>query len=163
MRRVPTQRLSYASDRRLLMEYLPSFIGNFRPIPTGRASQHPSLLGCQIRNEIRREAEIVGAAPSGRFRDTFGDKASLSAEMSETLEDFEAVLKATGLMDRREVLVQYATAPRKFRVQRLQGVLGRDATADRGGRYPLSTPSTPTTVKTPNCAFLMMSSSYSLE
>ena len=121
MRPVPTERMSYACDRRLLLEYLPSFIGNFRPIPTGRASQHPSLLGCQIRNEIRREAEIVGAAPSSRFRDTFGDKASLSAEMSETLEDFEAVLKATGLMDRREVLVQYATTPRKFRVQRLQG------------------------------------------
>ena len=74
----------------------------------------------------------MGAAPSGRFRNTFGDKATLTTEMSETLEDFEAVLKATGLMDRHEVLVQYATTPRKFRVQRLQGVLGRDATADHG-------------------------------
>jgi len=134
MRSVPTERMSYASDRGLLMEYLPSFIGNFRPIPTGRASELGCFLPVKIRNEVSCETEIVGAAPSPRFRDTFGNKALLSAEMSETLENFEAELKATGFMHDGEVLIQYATTPRKFRVQRLKLPL-RVASADERDRF----------------------------
>ena len=140
MRSVPTERMSYACDRGLLMEYLPSFIGNFRPIPTGRASEHPSLLGVQIRNEIRCQPEIMGALPHASFRDTFGHKAVLSAEMAETLEDFQSELKSAGLMHEGEVLIQYACTPRKFRVQRLKLPL-RVASSDDGDR--LSHPSSP--------------------
>lgn len=92
------------------------------PIPAGEDAFPGSfgkLLGFLAReegNEIDGETELVRALERSRFRNAFGDKLTLPHRRAECLEDFEAGLRAAGLMSVNEILVQSGNTGRKFRI-----------------------------------------------
>lgn len=114
---IPRERALQTVERRRLLEYLPSFIGNFRPIPSGPHPQRDSLGLGEVRNEVDSATELVGAVEGSRFRDTFGQQVLLTAGESECLENLEAELKAAGLMEPDQVLVQSFSRSLKGRMQ----------------------------------------------
>lgn len=92
------------------------------PIPAGEDAfpgsfgKLPGFLGRQVGNEVDGETELVRALERSRFRNAFGDKLTLPHRRAECLEDFEAGLRAAGLMSVNEILVQSGNTGRKFRI-----------------------------------------------
>lgn len=124
MRFVPANRFE-AETRRRLLEYFPAWIGNFRPIPSGRDAKRARFALAEEGDKIDGKPEIVGALTATRFRCSFGEQVILPLETAERLEDFETELKRSGLMKPDETLVQRYSRPEKFRVQPVQ-VIGAD-------------------------------------
>lgn len=96
------------------------------PIPagehafTGPSGKLGGFLGAEIRDEIDGQPELVRALHRSRFRDAFGDQLTLPHGRAVCLEDFEAGLRAAGLMGVNEILVQSGRSGRKFRVAKRQ-------------------------------------------
>lgn len=131
---VPSDRVLHADDRTLIAEYLPTWIGRFRPVPTPFAGVdrrllpegHPKAhLGLRPFNRVKVWDEIGGqpilmrALPWPRFRSFLGNQLDLPEGVAKSLEDLETNLRLTGLMGPGEGLMQSFYFPRKFRVKRL--------------------------------------------
>ena len=92
------------------------------PIPAGEDAfpgsfgKLPGFLRAEVGNEVDGETELVRALERSRFRNAFGDKLTLPHRRAECLEDFEAGLRAAGLMSVNEILVQSGNTGRKFRI-----------------------------------------------
>ena len=114
---IPRERSLQTVERRRLLEYLPSFIGNFRPIPSGPNAKGGGFGLGKERDEVDSASELVGAVERSRFRDTFGQQVLLTAGESECLENLEAELKAAGLMQPDQVLVQSFSGTLKGRMK----------------------------------------------
>ena len=122
MRFVPTERFEIERRRRLL-KYFPSWIGNFRPVPSGPYAERCRLLAREERHEVDSEPEIVGAVTGTRFRNTFGEQVVLPVETAKRLEDIEAVLHETGLMAPHHSLVQLYSNRAKFVVKAVKAAI----------------------------------------
>lgn len=85
------------------------------PVPSTDVVLGPKLE--DFRDEIDGEPELVRALPSARFRGAFGKKVVLPVGTAQTLERFEAELRAVGFIGRDEILRQSAKLPSHFRVQ----------------------------------------------
>lgn len=116
MRFIPPDRGYQARLRRSLCELDPAFVAGFRPMPAGPYAKGYRLGLREVRDVIGGEAEIVRALPRTRFRNTFHEEAVLPLSASVSLENFEAELRASGLVKPEEVMVQSLSSPRKFRV-----------------------------------------------
>lgn len=114
---IPRKRSLQTVERSRLLEYLPSFVGNFRPIPSGPHAKRHSLRLGEERHEIGGASELVGAVEGSRFRDTFGQQVLLTARESECLINLETELKAAGLMEPDQVLVQSYASSLKGRMK----------------------------------------------
>ena len=114
---IPRKRSLQTVERSRLLEYLPSFVGNFRPIPSGPDPKRHSLRLGKERDEVDSAPELMGAVEGSRFRDTFGDQVSLTAREAECLENLESELKAAGLMEPDQVLVQSFSGTLKGRMK----------------------------------------------
>ena len=80
-------------------------------------------LDCiQVRDEIDRQPELMRALPHTRFARSLGEKPCLPTGVAEGLEDFEAGLRAAGLIAVDEVLMQSYSLPLKFRAQKVKVV-----------------------------------------
>ena len=92
------------------------------PIPAGedsfpgRGREGSGLFGAEVRDEVHCQPELVRALERSRFRDAFLEQVSLPHGRAVALEDFEAGLRAAGLVGVDEILVQSGTTGRKFRV-----------------------------------------------
>lgn len=120
MRFVPTYGLYETRLRRACLEYLPSWIGNFRPIPSGL---HPKFVGkssVELGDEVSSEPVLMRALPCPRFADAFGFQVQLPDRTAERLEDFEAELRNAGFMRPDEALVKVSAPHLKFRVKKLK-------------------------------------------
>ena len=89
------------------------------PTPTGDSSMSQScgLLPVDPRDEICGETVVVSRLTGLRLRNTFGEEAILPAVIAKALEDFEEGLRDAGLIGVEEVLLQFFSRPRKFRVR----------------------------------------------
>lgn len=88
-------------------------------LPSG-FTEVDSFVLSDIWDEVRGETDVMRALPSGRFRRLLCEQAILPNRVAERLEDFEAGLRATGLVAVDEILVQSLNDPRKFRVQKVK-------------------------------------------
>ena len=85
------------------------------PFP-GQVGKPNGLVGAEVRDEVHCQPELVRALERSRFRDAFLEQVSLPHGRAVALEDFEAGLRAAGLVGVDEILVQSGTTGRKFRV-----------------------------------------------
>lgn len=96
------------------------------PTPSGPVSlpsgftEVDSFVLSDVWDEIRSETDVMRALPSHRFRRLLCEQAILPNRVAERLEDFEAGLRAAGLVAVDQVLVQSLNDPRKFRVQNVK-------------------------------------------
>ena len=94
------------------------------PIPAGEdtlpggCAEGRSFLGAEVRDQVSCEAELVRGLERTRFRDFLGNQIALPHGRAKSLEDFEAGLRAAGLMGVNEILVQSGKSGRKFRIQK---------------------------------------------
>ena len=92
------------------------------PIPAGEdpfsceVRKPVGFLRAEVRDEIGGEPELMRRLERSRFRDAFFDEVSLPHRRAICLEDFEAGLRAAGLMGVDQILVQSGRTGRKFRV-----------------------------------------------
>jgi len=92
------------------------------PVPAGEDAfpgalgERRRFLGAEVRDEVRSEPELMRTLERSRFRNAFGDKLTLPHGRAECLEDFEAGLRAAGLMGVHEILVQSGNSGSKFRI-----------------------------------------------
>ena len=124
MARVPRNR--YSQIEKLRAGRQKAIIVGGVPIPAGENSlalsqtEFNRLLRAEIRDEIDSQPELVRTLERGRFRNSFFEEVRLPSRVAESLEDFEAGLRAAGLMSFDEMLVQSFTRPTKFRVQKVR-------------------------------------------
>lgn len=96
------------------------------PVPAGEdalanaGGERCGVLRGEVGNEIDSEPELVRALERSRFRNTFFDEVSLPHGRAKCLEDFEAGLRAAGLVGVHQILVQSGASGRKFRVAKRQ-------------------------------------------
>ena len=96
------------------------------PIPaddgrmTGKSREGNSVVGIHVGDKVNSQSELVCTLPRSRFRNALGDHARLPVGAAICLEDFEAGLRATGLIAVDEVLIQAFDGSRKFRVEAVQ-------------------------------------------
>jgi len=111
------------------------------PTPTGDSpvSQLSGLGPVDPRDEIGGQTVIVSRLTGLRLRNTFGEEAVLPVVAAETLENFEQGLREAGLIGVEEVLLQFLSSPRKFRVRPMKA---DDAAvlSDRHGWAPSARP-----------------------
>jgi len=131
MRFIPSYRSYEAEHRRRLLQFLPEWIGRFRPIPSGAYAKRGCLGLIEERDEITSEPVLMRALPRCCFRSSFHEQSVLPDRASECLEDFVAELYATGLMGVDEIVVQSLASPRKFRLQKRKVAVDRAAVHDR--------------------------------
>ena len=92
------------------------------PVPAGEdalagsGAERGGFLGAEMRDEVGREAELMRRLERSRFRDAFFDEVALPHGRAICLEDFEAGLRAAGLVGVDQILVQSGRSGRKFRV-----------------------------------------------
>lgn len=135
---IPRNRVFYAKDRALFMQYMPDAIANFRPMPTGRNVQPVRFRLGEVRDEVDGEPVLMRALPRARFRNRFREQVQLPSWAAVCLEDFEAELRNTGLVKEGEMLVQVSHSRLKFRVQKADvsiddvGVHGGDPSVRAG-------------------------------
>lgn len=115
---VPKNWYANSKHKRRLLEEVPSFIGNFIPAPPRLGPQGDRFGLSKVRDEIASQPELVRTLERSRFRNAFGDEARLPLGSSERLKDFEAELRALGLIAVDEIVVQSLSRPDKFRVQK---------------------------------------------
>lgn len=122
------------------------------PAPAG-VDPFPELLAerqrlglIDVRHEVGGKSELMRRLPAKRFRNPFGDEVVLPLGVAESLEDFEAGLRAAGLVAVDQVCVQFAHAPRKFWFKKIDAVVDHDngpsrffvkraAPSERGSRF----------------------------
>lgn len=98
------------------------------PIPTddgrvtGQLREGDSVVGTHVGDKVHSQTELVCTLPRSRFRNALGEHARLPLRAAICLEDFEAGLRAAGLIAVDEVLVQPFDGSRKFRVQTVDAV-----------------------------------------
>lgn len=80
--------------------------------------ERPGLVWAEEWDEIRGKPVLVSTLVHTRFRDSFFQQVKLPKGIAERLEDFEEGLRLAGLVGPDEVLVQQASRPPKFRVQK---------------------------------------------
>jgi len=120
MARVPRNR--YGQLEKLRSGRQKAIIVGGVPIPagedtfTGRGGECSGLFGREVRDEVDRQPELVRALERTRFRDAFFEEVSLPHGRAVCLEDFEAGLRAAGLVGIDEIIVKSGTTGRKFRV-----------------------------------------------
>lgn len=96
------------------------------PIPaddgrvTGELREGDSVVGVHIGHKVNGKPELVCTLPRSRFRNALGDHARLPVGAAICLEDFEAGLRAAGLVAVDQVLVQPFDGSRKFRVETVE-------------------------------------------
>lgn len=115
---IPKNWYANSELKRRYLQELPSFIGNFIPIPTRLRPQGDRFGLSKVRDEIASQPQLVRALERSRFRNSFGEEALLPLGSAERLVDFEAELRATGLIAVDEIVVQSLSRPDKFRVQK---------------------------------------------
>lgn len=118
MRFVPRYGPYEAEHRRRLLEFLPEWIGGFRPVPSGAYAERCRLRLAEVRHEIASEPVLMRALPRCCFRNFLHDEAVLPYGTAERLKDFVSELQATGLMAVDEIVVQSLATPGKFRLQK---------------------------------------------
>ena len=120
MTRVPVNR--HTQVERLRSGRQKAIIVGGVPIPAGDNSfplgpaERFRLFNAEVRNEIASKPDLVRTLPRSRFRNAFFEEARLPRGMAVRLEDFEAGLRAAGLMSVNEILVQSGNTGRKFRI-----------------------------------------------
>ena len=117
MRPIPTDRRAQAMLRRQLAQDLPVTVFRFGPVPARLHSKGYSLGLGEEWYEVHCEPELMRALPRSRFRGAFGEQVRLPPETAVSLENFEAELRAVGLIRPHELLRQGASRPLHFRVQ----------------------------------------------
>jgi len=80
--------------------------------------ERPGLVWAEEWNEIRSHSKSVSGLVHTSFRDTFFQSVKLPHGIAESLKDFEKGLRLAGLVGPDEVLVQQASRPPKFRVEK---------------------------------------------
>lgn len=124
MNKVPTNR--YAQSKMLGPLLEESVVVASMPAPARMddiselVGERPGLVWAEEWNEIRGKAVTVSGLVHTRFRDTFFQQVKLPRGIAESLEKFEEGLRLAGLVGPDEVLVQQASRPPKFRVQKLK-------------------------------------------
>jgi len=95
-----------------------------RPTPTGQdplpdpISQFNRLVGTDYWDEVARKPELVRRLEGPGFCGLFSKQVTLPHGIAESFEDFEAGLRAAGLVGVDEVLCQSFERPAKFRVKK---------------------------------------------
>lgn len=117
MVRVPRNWAEKPHTFRLLLQHFPAFIAGFRPMPTGPYAKGYGLGLTEERHEVPSHPVLMRALPRSRFTGLFVEQAELPVGQAETLEEFEAELRATGFVKPGQVLVQSFARPNKFRVK----------------------------------------------
>jgi len=118
---VPRDRRKQAMLRRQLGQDLPVAVFRFGPVPLPPPVTFSRTELEDFRDEIDGEPELVRALPRARFRGAFGEKVVLPVGTAQTLERFEAELRAVGLIRKGQVLRQGAKLKSHFRVQVVKG------------------------------------------
>lgn len=122
MARVPANR--HSQLERLRSGRQKAIIVGGVPIPAGDNSfplgpaERFRLFNAEVRNEIASKPDLVRTLPRSRFRNAFFEEACLPRGMAVRLEDFEAGLRAAGLVGVDEICVQSTASPAKFRFQK---------------------------------------------
>ena len=114
---VPRDRRNKAALDRQLGKDLPITVFRFGPVPSRSHAQGESLRLREEWHEIHCEPELMRALPRTRFRGAFAEQVRLPPETAVSLENFEAELRAVGLIRPNELLRQGASRPLHFRVQ----------------------------------------------
>ena len=91
----------------------------------GQITQVQSLLRVDVGDEIDGKSDAMRALEYPRFRRAFFEQVTLPHGVAESLEDFEAGLRAAGLISGSQCLVQARYDSRKFRVQKAHVVEDR--------------------------------------
>lgn len=124
MNKVPANR--YGQAKMLRATFQESVVVAAVPTPS-RMHDVSLLLGQRLGlewaeewDEIRGKTHAVSTLVHTRFRNSFFQQVQLPKRIAERLEDFEEGLRLAGLISPNEVLVQSATRPPKFRVQKAQ-------------------------------------------
>lgn len=115
---VPKNWYANSEHKRRLLQEVPAFIGNFVPVPTRLSPQCDRFGLSKVRDEIASQPQLVCALERSRFRTSFAEEARLPLGTAKRLEDFEAELRALGLIAVDEIVVQSLSRPDKFRVQK---------------------------------------------
>jgi len=115
---VPKNWYANSEHKRRLLEEVPAFIGNFIPVPTRLCPQGDRFGLSEVRDKIASEPQLVRTLERSRFRTSFSEEARLPLGSAVRLEDFEAELRALGLIAVDEIVVQSLSRPDKFRVQK---------------------------------------------
>lgn len=124
MNKVPSNR--YAQTKMFGSGFQEPVVVRSMPAPTrmddvsNLVGERPGLVWAEEWNEIRSQAKSVSGLVHTRFRDTFFQAVKLPHGIAESLEDFEKGLRLAGLIGADEVLVQQASRPPKFRVQKAE-------------------------------------------
>lgn len=122
MTRVPANR--HSQLERLRSGRQKAIIVGGVPIPAGDNSlplgpaELFRVFNAEVRNEVASKSDLVRALPRSRFRNAFFEEARLPLGMAVRLEDFEAGLRAAGLVGVDEICVQSTASPAKFRFQK---------------------------------------------
>ena len=122
MTRVPANR--HSQLERLRSGRQKAIIVGGVPVPAGEdtlpssLSERRRLVGIEVRDEIARKPDLVRTLPRSRFRNAFFEEARLPVGMAVSLEDFEAGLRAVGLVSVDQICVQSTACPTKFRFQK---------------------------------------------
>lgn len=122
MTRVPANR--HTQLERLRSGRQKAIIVGGVPVPAGEdtlpssLSERRRLVGIEVRDEIASKPDLVRTLPRSRFRNAFFEEARLPHWMAVCLEDFEAGLRAAGLVSVDEICVQSTACPTKFRFQK---------------------------------------------
>ena len=124
MARVPRKRYGKFETGRAFGEK-PVVVGGV-PVPAGHDAladvdgQGVRFFRGDVRNEIDSEPELVRALERSRFRGAFFEEIALPHGRAKCLEEFEAGLRAAGLVGVHQILVQSGASGRKFRVAKRQ-------------------------------------------
>lgn len=122
MTRVPANR--HTQLERLRSGRQKAIIVGGVPVPAGENTlprslgERRRLVGIEVRDEIASKPDLVRTLPRSRFRNAFFEEARLPHGMAVSLEDFEAGLRAVGLVSVDEICVQSTACPTKFRFQK---------------------------------------------
>ena len=111
---VPRNRRDKAALDRQLGKDLPVTVFRFGPVPARPHAQGDSLRLREEWHVVHCEPELMRALPRTRFRGAFAEQVRLPPETAVSLENFEAELRAVGLIRPNELLRQGASRyPRK--------------------------------------------------
>lgn len=90
-----------------------------RPVslPSG-FTEFDSFVLSDVWDEVRCETDVMRALPGERFRRLLCEQAILPDRVAKRLEDFEAGLRAAGLVSVDQICVQSTACPTKFRFQK---------------------------------------------